>query len=253
MKQHTKWLAKMTALAGGLLLSGSAIADTNIVTFDENFFMDGLFAWSDATVVANNNGYSITDMGYGSGYKAINPNIDGSGNTNIELTVTLSGPGGDGFLGPIVKLVDGDGTGMDFAWYGQTLGSHVLNANLATAGILREAGADSKLNLATLSFFHLQLDPSSYSGQYTIRFEKLRLTGPAGPIITAQSYNASTREFTLIWSSLPGKTYTLLHSVSLTGTFSSVATGIESGGPTTTNTATLPVGNIGFLRVQQEP
>ena len=244
-----KWIA----VVGGLGLATSALADINVVTFDENFSMDGLFAWADATVVASAAGYSITDMGYGSGYKAINPKIDGTGMTNIELTVTLSGPGGDGFLGPIVKMVDGDGTGMDFAWYGQTLGNHVLTANLATGGILREAGANSKLDLGTLSFFHLQLDPSTYSGQYTVRFEKLRLLGPTGPYITAQSYNATTREFTLTWTSLADKTYSVLHSSTVNGTFTSLQTGIASAGTTTTTTVTLPVGTAGFLRVQQEP
>ena len=252
MKQNKVGLVKFLTLSV-LAMTNLAVANTTIATFDENFFMDGLFAWSDATVVANSNGYSITDMGYGSGYKAINPNVDGTGNTHVEMTVTLSGPGGDGLLGPIVKLVDGDGTGMDFAWYGRTLGNHVLNANLLTNGILRETGADSKLDISTLSFFHLQLDPSSYSGQYTVRFEKLRLTGATGPIISAHSYNPSTSEFSLSWSSLSGKTYSILHASTLTGAFTAVMEGIPSGGTNTSTSVVVPGGNSGFLRVLQEP
>lgn len=251
MKQR-KCMTQALTLAAALATGSSALAEVELAIFDENFAMSGLFAWSDATVVAGANGFSITDTGYGSGWKAINPIIDATGHTNLEMTVTLSGPGGDGFLGPIVKLVDGDGTGMDFAWYGRTLGHHVLNRDLLNEGILREAGADSKLDLSTLSFFHLQLDPSTYSGQYTVRFERLRVTGAPGFVITAQSYNPATREFTLSWSSSPTNTYTILHSPTVTGMFHPLLTGIASGGTSTTNTVTVPMGDSGFLRVQQE-
>jgi hypothetical protein len=252
--KHNQWIAKAIAITAGLSVASAAFADATIATFDETFLMSQLFGWSDATVVADANGFSITDTGYGSGYKVINPVIDATGNTNLEMTVTLSGPpAADGFLGPIVKLVDGDGTGMDFAWYGRTLGHHVLNADLLKGGILRETGADSKLDISTLTFFHLQLDPSTFQGQYTVRFETLRVTGPAGPVITAQSYNLTTREFTLVWSSAPGKTYTILQSANLAGTFNPLVTGVPADGASTTNTVVMPVSNTGFLRVAEEP
>lgn len=254
MKLQTKWLSKAVAVAGGLTIACSAVADTTITAFDDFFYMSGLFAWSDATVVSTETNYSITDIGYGSGYKDINPNIDATGETTIELTVTLSGTGGpnDPISGPIVSLVDGDGTFYNYAWYGQTIGTQVLTANLSTPTFTSGAGTVPGLNLATLDFFHLQDDPGAYQGQYTITFENLRLTGAPPPKITAQSYNPDTHEFSLTWTSLPGKSYTILHAPDLTNAFNSLVTDILSSGASTTNAVTIPAGNAGFLRVQQQ-
>ena len=91
MKRQTKWLVKILAGGGGLILAGSALAATTIATFDENFYLDGLFAnWAAAPIVSDPTGYTITATGYGSGYKDINPNIDASGETTVELRVTIS-------------------------------------------------------------------------------------------------------------------------------------------------------------------
>lgn len=166
MKQNTKWFTTVIAMASGLVIVSSAMADTTINTFD-NFNLTGLFGWSDATIVSGPTSYSVTDTGYGSGYFDINPNINASGGTILEVTLSLSGaPAADGQLGPIVTLVDGDGTGVDFAWYGQTLGSHVLTADLT---------AFPALDLSTLDFFHLQLDPSGYSGAYTVEWQNMQI------------------------------------------------------------------------------
>lgn len=167
MKLYTHWFARALALATGLIVVSPATAQTTITTFD-NFNLTGLFAWSDATIVSGPTSYSVTDTGYGSGYFDINPNINALGGTTLEVTLTLSGgPGADGQLGPIVSLVDGDGTFINFPWYGQTLGSHVLSADLT---------AYPALDLATLDFFHLQLDPSGYSGAYTVEWQNMRIT-----------------------------------------------------------------------------
>src|SRR5213080_2692809 len=134
MKQYMNWFLHLASIAGGVALMSTAAADTTISSFD-NFNPDGLFAnWASATVVSGPASYSITSSGYGSGYKTISPNIDATGETNIELTVTLSGtPGASGPIsGPIVSLVDADGTFYNYAWYGQTSGSHVLNASLSS-------------------------------------------------------------------------------------------------------------------------
>lgn len=166
MKQNTKWFTTVIAMASGLVIVSSAMADTTINTFD-NFNLTGLFGWSDATIVSGPTSYSVTDTGYGSGYFDINPNINASGGTILEVTLSLSGaPAADGQLGPIVKLVDGDGTSIDFAWYGQTLGSHVLTADLT---------AFPALDLSTLDFFHLQLDPSGFSGAYTVEWQNMQI------------------------------------------------------------------------------
>jgi hypothetical protein len=179
MKQHHRWLKNAFSLALSLTLVSPVLADTTITTFD-NFNLDGLFAWSDATVLSTATNYQITDIGYGSGYKDINPNINAAGETHIELTVSLSGAGADGLLGPIVSLVDGDGTFVNYAWYGQTLGSHTLTAALSS-GTGLGSGSIPGLDLSTLDFFHLQLDPSSFSGAYTVSFENLRLVNIPEP------------------------------------------------------------------------
>jgi hypothetical protein len=152
------------ALAACLAVAQPATADTIISTFD-NFNLDGLFAWADATVTSGPTSYTIVDQGYGSGYKDINPNIDATGATHIQLTVTLAG----GPSGPIVSLVDGDGTFLNYPWYGTPVGSHVLTAPLSS----NPGFAD--LNLATLDFFHLQDDPGGFTGLYSVEFEDLRL------------------------------------------------------------------------------
>ena len=254
MKRRTKWFANAIVVAGSLVIADSVVAETTIATFDENFYLDGLFAWSDAVVVAGPTGYSITDTGYGGGYKDINPNIDASGETTIELTVTINspdaGPSGPA-SGPIVALVDGDGTFVNYAWYGLTNGHHVLTAPLSSGSGLG-SGMFPGLDLSRLDFFHLQDDPGAYQGQYTIVFEKLRLTGSMGPVIAPQSYNSDTHEFMITWTSLPGKSYTILHTSDLTNAFSPLVTDVASGGASTTNTVIIPPGGAGFLRILQQ-
>lgn len=255
MKLQNKWVAKAMAVAGGLVIAASAVADTTITGFNDFFNLDGLFLWSDATVVSTETNYSITDIGYGSGYKDINPNVDASGETTVEVTVTLSGPpGADGHLGPIVSLVDGDGTFYNYAWYGQTLGTHVLTNDVNSPTFRSGEGTVPGLDLATLDFFHLQLDPGGFGsgGDYTVVWENFRLTGATGPVITSQSYNPTTQEFTLTWTSRPDKSYTILHTSNLSSTFSPLLADIPSGGASTTTTVTIPAGDAGFLRIQQQ-
>jgi hypothetical protein len=179
MKQQSRWRMNALAAVSLLAFATAASADTTITTFD-NFNLDGLFpGWSSGTVVSGPTSYSITATGYGSGYKDINPNINASGATKIELTVSLQGVGGGPISGPIVSLVDGDGTFYNFAWYGQTAGNNqVLTMDLNSPTFISSAGSVPGLDLSNLDFFHLQDDPGSYSGQYTISFENLQLLTP---------------------------------------------------------------------------
>jgi len=181
MKRHNCWFMNALTLAGGLALVFPAMADTTITTFD-NFVSDALYpSWAlpSATVVSGPTAYSVTALGYGSNYKYIGfPAIDGTGNTHLELTVTLSGPpAADGMLGPIIELLDADGTDYNFAWYGQTLGSHVLTMPLDSPTWSNNAGTTPGLDLTTLTHMHMQLDPGGFgsSGFYTVSFENLQL------------------------------------------------------------------------------
>jgi hypothetical protein len=78
-------------------------------------------------------------------------------------------------------------------------------------------------------------------------------TAPPPPTITSWGYNSANRHFTLTWTSMPGATYSVLcgprpEAASLT----TLSSGISSGGSQTTTTVTMPGGNAGFLRIQQE-
>ncbi len=246
------------ALALGFAASAlQASAETIITTFSDGFELNGYFAaWGSVDITPGDTNFSITATGYGSGYKDISPNIDASGETTIQLTVTLSSPTAgakDPVSGPIVSLVDADGTFYNYAWYGRTIGRHVLTLPLKQPTSVAAAGATSGLDLSTLDFFHLQDDPGAYKGQYTITFEDLRLIGGKGLTITAKSYNAATQEFTLTWLSKAGQSYTILYAPDLMTDFAPLQTDLESGGQTTTATVTLPAGEAGYLRIEQQP
>jgi hypothetical protein len=231
---------------------GLANAETIISTF-ENFNLDGLFpSWTTGTVVSGPTNYSITASGFGSGFKSITPNIDATGETTIELTVSLSGTGSLAISGPIVSLVDADGTFYNYAWYGQTAGTHVLSASLNSPTFTSAAGSVPGLDLSKLAFFHLQDDPGSYTSQYTITFDLLRLIGAPALKIISQTYDLNNQQFTLAWASRPGKSYSILYAASLQTPFTALATDIASGGTLTTMTVAVPAGQSGFLRVQQQ-
>jgi hypothetical protein len=181
MKHHPRSFTQILTVAGALACAGPAFANTTITTFD-NFTSDALYpSWAlpSATVVSGPTAYSITATGYGSNYKYIGfPAINGAGNTHLELTVSLSGaPAADGNLGPIIELIDGDGTDFVFAWFGQTLGSHVLTKSLDSPSWANAPGSAAGLDLATLTHMHMQLDPGAYgsSGPYTVVWENLSL------------------------------------------------------------------------------
>jgi hypothetical protein len=172
-----KQLPVLASVLISLLITKSAAADTRIATFND-FKLDALYAnWASGKAVSTPTNYQIAASGYGSGYRQLRPPIDASGATNVELTVTISIPTG-ATVGPIVSLVDADGTFVDFPFYGQGPGTHVLRGKLSD-GKIKNPGSVPGLDLSTLSFFHLQCDPGGYSGSYTLAFENLRLIGSA--------------------------------------------------------------------------
>ena len=243
-----------------LRLTG-AVTDTcaQNVTMFSNFHLDAAYGnWASATIVTNTQGYQITASGYGSGDKGLPVTIDASGNTNIELTVNLSSSdsSASGKLGAIVWLWDADGTVLHYAWYGQTLGEHVLTLPLSAGtpdGYF--VGTVPGFDFTKITKISLLLDPSSFTGTYTVAWEDLDFTGCASTapvVITAQSYDPATGNFTLTWTSAAGKTYSILTATNLAGGFTTNTTGISSGGSTTTTNVTMPVSSSGFLRVLQQ-
>jgi hypothetical protein len=252
-KHHSFWFAALSGGAAIMAMASPARADLIINTFD-SFNSDALYAsWSSGTIVSGPTSYSVTASGYGSNWKYNPIAEDGTGNTMVQLTVTLSAadPGNaDGRLGPIITLVDGDGTEFNYAWYGQTLGHHVLTLPINSP--TWTSPNPNGLDLSTLTHLHIQLDPSSYSGQYTVVWEDARLISAPPPQITGQSYNPVTHQFTLTWTSSANGTYAIQYSSSVSGTFNDLQTGIAGAGATTTFTVTVPDGDVGFLRIRPQ-
>jgi hypothetical protein len=86
-------------------------------------------------------------------------------------------------------------------------------------------------------------------------FDNFRLldTQPKYNYITAQSYNAATRQFTVTWFSDPAESYTVQFSSSLPfASPTALAVNIPSGGFYTTNVVTVPAGQAGFIRIMAQ-
>jgi len=168
-------------------LNGAARADVLITSFDSNYFEDELYAsWvaPTTTIEWGPESYSVTATGYGSNWTYIGDfGIVGAGNTHVKLDVTLEGPpAADGHLGPIITLVDADGTRNNYAWFGQLLGNHVLTIPIASPSWVEAPGTTSGLDLNAIDHLHLQLDPGGFgaTGQYTVRWNELSLITVAG-------------------------------------------------------------------------
>src|SRR5579862_280499 len=153
MKRQIKPIPSLISFFAALCFIDSASADTSLSAF-QNFNLDGLFSsWTSAAVDSTATNYSITASGFGSGYKALNPVVDASGETNLELIVTLSASGATAgpISGPIVSLVDSDGTFYNYAWYGQTAGTHILRESLSSPTFISAAGSVPGLDLSKLA------------------------------------------------------------------------------------------------------
>jgi hypothetical protein len=85
-------------------------------------------------------------------------------------------------LGPIVTLVDADGTRANYAWFGQLLGSHVLTLPLATPTWYEAPGTTPGLDATLIDHMHLQIDPGGFGtqGAYTVSWNEVGLTTVVG-------------------------------------------------------------------------
>jgi hypothetical protein len=165
--------------------AAAAAAHAQVLITDFSYFTSNeLYAsWNAPTAIIDSgeNSYTITATGYGSNYKYIG--AIGTGMTHLELEVSLSGPpAADGQLGPIISLVDDDGSYYNYAWFGQTLGDHVLRAPLAAPSWISAPGSVPGLNLDALPHMHMQVDPAQFgaTGAYTIEWKNLNLIA-SGP------------------------------------------------------------------------
>jgi hypothetical protein len=169
------------------------------------------------------------------------------------VDVTLTGTvAANGKLGPIVVLQDGDGTQVQYAWYGQSPG-HYLLTNRLSAGVIVLAGTTPGFDFSTLSFFHLQLDPSSYSDTYTVSWNNIDIFGctPVTIMISQFSYDPNSGQFNLTWTSENGATYSVEASSDVRSGYAAVATGVPSGGGTT-SVGVFLTDPTGFVRIRKE-
>ncbi|MCA9238225.1 MAG: PEP-CTERM sorting domain-containing protein [Planctomycetales bacterium] len=205
----------LLAACGVATMHAGALQGQTLITDFNTFFENELYAsWAslDAVIDSGPDSYSVTATGYGSNYTYIGAlGILGAGNTHVELDVTLSGPPeADGLLGPIVTLVDADGSNYNFAWYGQLLGHHVLTQSVSAPTWISAPGTTPGLDLDNLLHMHLQLDPGGFGtmGAYTVAFNNLNLIEvPTAPGDFDEDGDVDGADF-LIWqrggSPLPG-------------------------------------------------
>jgi PEP-CTERM motif len=184
MQKCANCLAVAAALCGIMLAAGPAVADTQIEDYD-NFNLSGTYAaWADPNITSFTSGpnnYSVESIGFGGGFFDINPNIDASGESQIEFDVTINSGDAPNVL---ALLSDDDGTEKVYRWFTLAPGDHGLNLPLLPVphtvpgvgdSFNGANGADGVLDLATLSFFHLQVDPHGSNVPYNISFNNLRL------------------------------------------------------------------------------
>jgi hypothetical protein len=245
-----------------LKLAG-VMTNVEIFTFG-NYNQDAQYAaWANGsspspTIVAGPTNWTITATGGGSdwvflgGPKGL---CNGAGQSNIALTVTISGLAAGAIINPFVRLIDQDGTDYIYTWYSLGNGHYVLNMPVQSPTAINAAGGTAGLNLSKLNDSHIGVDTGGLPTQYTISFENLSLTRtepPPTPInIISQSYDRVGGQFTLTWTSLAGQYYTVLSTTDLSVPMTPVMVNIPSGGTTTTTSVPLS-GDVGFFRIQQQ-
>ena len=184
MRSRSSRLAAAVVVCFAASFCATAPADEVITDFNSPWILDELYPnWDLATEVSGTDSYSLTASGYGSGYKGlISEGILGAGNNTLQLELTLSGDtGGSGQLGPIVRLVDTDGTDYSYRWYGQTYGSKVLTSPVESPHTTMDPGLIPGLDLDNLESMFLELDPYLFTGSYTVEWQDLRLTTVTPP------------------------------------------------------------------------
>ncbi len=188
MRKISIFFTAIIALGAVVAWSGTLKADVVITSF-ETFFENQLYAsWAapypDAIIDSGPESYSVTAIGYGSNWTYIGDlGVLGAGNTHLKLDITLEGPPeADGHLGPIITLVDADGSNYNFAWYGQLLGNNVLTIPVTSPTWIGAPGTTPGLDLDALEHLHLQLDPGGFgnTGQYTAIWNELSLITVTG-------------------------------------------------------------------------
>ncbi|WP_428386178.1 PEP-CTERM sorting domain-containing protein [Mucisphaera sp.] len=182
-------LAASTALTAALLATAhSAKADTLLSDFTD-FNLTGTYAsWllPSANITSGPDDYTVEAIGFGGGFFDISPNIDATGETTLELDVTINAADPIAGLGVLAILVDEDITQQNYGqpageftgWFGLLPGeSYTLSVSVDDFFTVSNPGATSGLDLSDLSFFHLQIDSGGSFLPYSVTFDEIRLVG----------------------------------------------------------------------------
>ncbi|QDU70572.1 dockerin type I domain-containing protein [Mucisphaera calidilacus] len=175
----------------GCLLSftSSAAAQTEVTDFSD-FMLEGTYGnWSLGNPFTSGpDDFGVESIGWGGGYYDIDPNVDATGNTVIELDVTVNEADPEAGLGVILVLVDEDITQYNYGqpvgdfegWFGLLPGeSYTLTASVDDNWWVSAQGEDGLLNISDLTYFHLQIDPGANTTEfYDVTFDNLRLVAP---------------------------------------------------------------------------
>ena len=186
MKRNVKWLTAVIAIAGGLAIVNSAQAQTVTIDNFQSFVPNALYAsWATplATITQNPTSWEVSSSAYGSLWK-YEGDINASGASAVQLSINILNPTADPTFaaGPIVDLVDNNGTWAQFYWYGQTAGNDVLTANFNALPAPDYIGAG--FNFSDIQHIHLELDPGGFSGVYDLQYENLALVVPEPATMT---------------------------------------------------------------------
>jgi len=150
-------------------------------------------SWGAGTLTTGTDSFSVAATNFGGGWAQVSsPLVDGTGQTHIEFDVTVNS-GDSPHI--VAVLEDGDTTQITYRWFSVEPGNHklsfrmetVTNANGAEEPIvidqanswISQAGSVPGLDLSTLSFFHIQVDPHG-AVPYDVSFNNLRMKNIPG-------------------------------------------------------------------------
>ena len=174
MKDTLNRLAMVVALA--LSSGGLAMADTPFVSFD-NFNLNSIYgSWADSNVATLTSGptsFNVESIDFGGGFHNVIPDVDATGETTIEMDVTVNA----GIAGIVLAVGDSDFTEWNYAWYGLPPGNHVLTVPVNTPLFVSNNGGNSMLDLNALDYIHIQVDEGIGANFYDVSYNNLRLTG----------------------------------------------------------------------------
>jgi hypothetical protein len=203
MKQHQKWFATALAVAGGLVIAGSAQAQTQVLCDFQNFTLTTAYgSWETSPFpippwpsIINDGPFEVIAWGAGGGYYDIplgDQQLFNASVGQVTLTLTLNSPDvSTAWLGVKFLLDDNQGNsdvrygvyaglwGVDngswengnvgtVAWTGNTLTMTVPLAPAMVTGV--QTGNDK------ITGFGLEIDPAYFSGgdgPYDITYDSL--------------------------------------------------------------------------------